>query len=65
MDARDIACATKRKYPSKAQAKKHLKVLVKQGRRGLVMYDCWWCDGYHLGYPPGQQTYKRSGRPFG
>ena len=64
-DPRDIACTTKRRYPSKAQAKKHLKKLEGWGRRGLVIYECRFCGEFHLGYPPGQQTYRRAGRPFG
>lgn len=65
MDARDVACTTKRRYPSRSQAKKAQKVLIRQGRRGLVIYNCWHCDQYHLGHPPGEQTYKRPGRPMG
>lgn len=65
MDARDIACTTKKRYPSKAQAKKSLKELKRQGRRDLVIYECWYCQQFHLGHPPGKQTYHRPGRPFG
>lgn len=65
MDARDIACTTKVRYETKAQAKKHLKELRRQGRRSLVMYQCWYCEKFHLGHQPGEQTYRRSGRPFG
>lgn len=65
MDAKDIACTTKKRYPSRKKAKTAQKVLVRQGRRGLVVYRCWHCELYHLGHLPGNQTYKRSGRPFG
>lgn len=65
MDGRDIACTTKRRYPSKAQAKKVLKVLHGQGRRTLMIYQCWHCEQFHIGNPPGRQTYLRPGDPFG
>lgn len=65
MDARDIACTTKRVYPSKAQAKKKLKELRRAGDRTLMIYQCWYCDLFHIGHPPGHQTYMRPGRPFG
>lgn len=62
---RDISCATKRLYESKAQAKKSQKRLAGQGRRGLLIYECWYGDHWHLGHPPGAQTYRRSGRVYG
>lgn len=58
-----IACRTKVRYASKAQAKKSLKQLRSQGRRDLMIYECWYCDRFHLGNPPGRQTYVRSGDP--
>lgn len=62
---RDVACTTKREYPSKSQAHKSQKVLARQGRRALVAYECWYGDHWHLGHKPGQQTYKRPGRVYG
>lgn len=65
---RDIACCTKRLYETKSRAKTKLKQQRRDGRRGLVMYPCWYSRGethFHLGYPPGEQTYRRSGRIFG
>jgi hypothetical protein len=65
---RDIACATKVLYTSKARAKRALKLMKSRGRHGLELYPCWYSrngDHYHLGYPPGEQTYKRAGRAFG
>lgn len=64
-NAKDVACTTKRRYASKHQAKKTLKLMHRRGRRGLVIYQCWHCELYHLGYPPGQQTYRRSGAIYG
>ena len=64
MKPEDVACNTKVVYPSRAQAKKHLKVLRSRGRRQLLIYECRRCGYYHLGNPPGMQTYKRPGRPF-
>lgn len=63
--AKDVACGTKRRFPTKSQAKKALKELHRQGRRGLVMYECWHCNQWHHGYPPGEATYRRSGRVYG
>lgn len=65
MNPKDIACTTKRRYPTKSQAKKALKMLHRQGRTTLVIYQCWHCDEYHLGNPPGEQTYRRAGRVYG
>ena len=65
MNGQDVACTTKHFYPSKSQAKKVLKVLHKRGRRSLVIYECWYCKRFHIGNPPGQQTYQRPGDPFG
>lgn len=66
--SRNVACATKRLYTSKAKAKASLKTLKRQGRRSLVVYACWYSrngDHYHLGHEPGEQTYYRSGRVYG
>ena len=59
----DIACRTKRAYPSRHQAKEALKQLRRQGRRALAIYQCWHCGDFHLGNPPGEQTYRRPGNP--
>lgn len=62
MDARDLACATKVRHPSRSAAKKALKA-VKRSRnaRHLAVYDCWYCDGFHVGNLPGHQTGARKG----
>lgn len=61
----DIACTTKVWYPSKHQAKKAWKRLRRQpGRRHLEWYGCHFCGLYHLGNPPGFQTYVRVGSPL-
>ena len=65
MSGRDVACATKRQYPSKSQAKKSLKELRRMGRVSLAIYQCWHCELFHIGNPPGYQTYKRPGRVYG
>lgn len=64
-DPRDIRCATKARYPTKSQAKKALRQLRRQpGRRHLeVTKQCKHCGGFHLGNPPGHQTYLRAGSP--
>lgn len=65
---RDIACTTKVCYPSKAQAKKALKVMRRRDGRGadhLTYYECCHCNGWHLGNLPGYQRYTRKGGIFG
>lgn len=62
-DAQDIACRTKVRYASRSQAKKSLKELRRKGRRDLMIYECWFCGLFHLGNPPGKQTYVRPGEP--
>ena len=65
---RDVACNTKKLYTSKSKAKTALKALRRVGRSSLIIYPCWYSrngDHYHLGHPPGEQTYKRSGRVYG
>lgn len=64
-EAEKIACRTKSgRYETKAQAKKALKQLRRQpGRRHLKIYECWHCGLFHIGQPPGHQTYRRAGRP--
>ena len=64
---RDIACGTKRLYESKAKAKTGLKEHRRGGRRTLILYGCWYSrvgEHFHLGHPPGEQTYKRAGSPL-
>lgn len=65
MNPEDVACTTKRVYPSRSQAKKVLKVLKRRGCHGLKIYQCWHCELFHIGHLPGYQTYKRAGSPFG
>lgn len=62
MNIIDVFCTTKVSYPSRSQAKKAMKVLRRQGRRHLEEYQCTNCELWHLGNPPGYQTYYRSGR---
>ena len=64
-NGRDIACTTKKSYPSKSQAKKVLKLMKRRGRRTLAVYECWYCGRFHIGNQPGAQTYRRAGDPFG
>ncbi|MEU2426968.1 hypothetical protein ABZ619_39150 [Streptomyces sp. NPDC007851] len=62
---RDIGCRTKVPFPTRSQAKKHWKWLRKQpGRRHLEIYECRYCPGFHVGNPPGHQTYLRAGSPY-
>lgn len=61
----DISCRTKAWFPTRSQAKKVWKRLRRQpGRRHLQRYPCRYCPGWHIGNPPGHQTYLRPGSPF-
>lgn len=66
---RDIACHTKRYYRSMSAAKKKLKEMRRDGRRGLVIYQCWYADEetphWHLGHPNGTSNHLRPGRIYG
>ncbi|WP_333745782.1 hypothetical protein [Streptomyces sp. IBSBF 2950] len=60
----DIACNTKVGYETKSAAKRALKHLRRMpGRSRLEIYPCSFCHGFHLGNPPGFQTYRRIGQP--
>jgi len=60
----DIVCTTKVTYYSRSQAKRAWKRLRRQpGRRHLERYRCSFCHFWHLGNPPGHQTYIRKGLP--
>lgn len=61
--AEDIACRTKRFYTTHRLAKQARKRQRGQGLRDLVIYRCWHCHQFHLGNPPGRQTYVRPGNP--
>lgn len=62
---RDIGCRTKVPFPTRSQAKKHWKWLRRQpGRRHLEIYECRYCPQWHVGNPPGYQTYWQPGSPF-
>ncbi|MHB9861906.1 hypothetical protein [Streptomyces sp. YIM S03343] len=61
----DISCRTKVPYETRGDAKRALKWLRRQpGRRHLQVYKCRYCPCFHIGNPPGFQTYRRSGAPF-
>ncbi len=48
------SCYGKRAYPTRAEARAAKHRLHREGVRGLVMYRCWWCDGWiHLGHSAG------------
>lgn len=63
--SKDIAHSTKYAHRSRAEAKRTSKDLRGLGRKGLDVYRCWYSHPgdyhYHLGHPPGLQTYIRPG----
>ncbi len=66
--ARDVACTTKRTLWSKSSAKRKVKEMRKIGRQSIEEYKCPYSERdkphYHLGHPPGHQTYRRPGRIY-
>jgi hypothetical protein len=61
----DISCRTKVAYATHSEAKRHWKRLRRQpGRQHLEIYKCRHCPNYHIGNPPGHQTYRRAGSPY-
>jgi hypothetical protein len=63
--AEDVSCRTKVPYATYSEAKRAWKHLRKQpGRHHLEIYDCRYCPHWHIGNPPGHQTYRRAGSPY-
>lgn len=63
--SQDVSCRTKVPYTSHSEAKRHWKYLRKQpGRQHLEIYECRYCPYWHIGNPPGHQTYRRLGDPY-
>jgi hypothetical protein len=61
----DVSCRTKVPYESHSAAKKDWKRLRRQpGRQHLEIYECRHCPNFHIGNPPGHQTYRRAGSPY-
>jgi len=48
-------CAGKKQHPSRAQAMAHLHRMVRRGahERSFNVYECSYCDGWHVGHTPG------------
>lgn len=60
-----VSCRTKTPYTTYAAAKRAWKQLRRQpGRRHLEIYKCRHCPRFHIGNPPGHQTYMRAGHPY-
>lgn len=68
-ERRKIACSTKRSLRNKGFVKKKLKEMRRSGRPDLTSYECWYSprgnEHFHLGNPPGKQTYYRAGHIYG
>jgi hypothetical protein len=59
-----VSCRTKVWFITHSEAKRNLKWLRRQpGRQHLQIYECRYCPNYHIGNPPGYQTYRRPGSP--
>lgn len=42
------ACESKNRYATRAEAEENLAWCEHQGKRGLSIYQCPYCDGWHL-----------------
>ena len=42
------ACESKNRYSSKAEAEDAIAACAEHGRRGLSVYRCPYCNGWHL-----------------
>ncbi len=42
------ACESKNRYATRAEAEENLAWCEHQGKRGLSIYRCPYCDGWHL-----------------
>jgi hypothetical protein len=61
----DVSCRTKIPFFTRSEAKRAWKQLRKQpGRHHLQIYECRHCPAFHIGNPPGHQTYMRAGSPY-
>lgn len=49
---RDKACESKNRYATRAEAEENLAWCESQGRRGLHIYRCDYCGGWHLTSKP-------------
>ena len=45
---REKACESKNRYASRAEAQENLAWCEARGVRGLAIYRCQYCDGWHL-----------------
>jgi len=61
----NVSCRSKVRYATRAQAKRSLKEMRRRpGGRHLQIYECKHCPNFHIGNPPGHQTYMRPGAPY-
>lgn len=49
---RDKACASKNRYSSRSEAEAAIAWCAEQGRTGLHVYRCEYCNGWHLTSKP-------------
>ena len=49
---RDKACESKNRYATRTEAEENLAWCESQGRRGLHIYRCDYCGGWHLTSKP-------------
>ncbi|MCW2900735.1 MAG: hypothetical protein JWO67_3000 [Streptosporangiaceae bacterium] len=62
MNEYETACGGKRRYLSRALAKRESSRIRREGGGNLRAYACNFCGQHHLGHRPGEATYLREDR---
>lgn len=47
-ELRRRGCESKNRYATRGEAEENLAWCERQGKRGLQIYECPYCDGWHL-----------------
>jgi hypothetical protein len=58
----ETACLGKRRYFTRAIAKRESSRIRREGGDKLRPYQCRYCQQWHLGHRPGEATYLREDR---
>lgn len=53
---RELACRGHWRHRTIEEAALALRVLEMQGERGLNVFQCLWCYGYHVGHGPRERS---------
>ena len=62
MDDYTATCKDKRRYPTRADAKRSANSIRTTGGPNFKVYACPYCSAHHLGHRPGYATHLRKDR---